>query len=147
MTPPSTADAELVDDDPVSLRSPDPEVLQKAAPLADQHEQPAPRMMILRVLLEVVGQAVDALGQERDLHLGRTGVAVVGAELLDQTFLLVDSKRHGSLLQSPRPREPSLPRQGGFQNPLFCPQIRRKPTTRSYRSKDNGRVTKPDALL
>src|SRR5256885_13422418 len=126
MTPPSTADAELVDDDPVSLRSPDPEVLQKASPLADQHQQSATRMMILRVLLEVVGQAVDALGQERDLHLGRTGVAVVGAELLDQTFLLVDSKRHTAPLQSPRPREPSLPHQGELHNPLLCLQIRRK---------------------
>src|SRR5213593_1577215 len=81
-------------------------------------------MVILRVLLEMVGQAVDALGQQRDLHLGRTGVALVGAELLDQTLLLVDSKRHAPPLQSPRPGEPSLPRQGGFQNSLFCPQIR-----------------------
>src|SRR5438093_6153122 len=103
-------------------------------------------MVILRVLLEMVGQAVDALGQQRDLHLGRAGVALVGAELLDQTLLLVDSKRHAPPLQSPRPGEPSLPRQGGFQNSLFCPQIRWECTTRAWRSKAHGRVTGSDAL-
>src|ERR1700741_4922905 len=43
-----------------------------------------------------------------------------------------------SRLQSPRPGEPSLPRQGGFQNPLFCQQIRMETTTRAWLSKANG---------
>src|SRR5262249_13033271 len=93
-SPPSTADAELVYDGAVALRRPDPEVFEKAAALADQHQQTPPRVVVLGVLLEVVRQAVDALREERDLHFGRACIALVGAELLDQTLLSVDGKRH-----------------------------------------------------
>src|SRR5437762_49123 len=41
--------------------------------------------------------------------------------------------------QSPRPREPMLPRRGGFQNAFFCQEIRWEATTRGYRSKAMGR--------
>jgi hypothetical protein len=40
VTPPSTADAELVDDDAIPFRRPGPEVLQKASTLTDEHQQP-----------------------------------------------------------------------------------------------------------
>src|SRR5262249_7311309 len=50
--------------------------------------------MVLAVLLEVVRQAVDSLGEQRDLHLGRACIALMGAELLDQTLLPFDGKRH-----------------------------------------------------
>src|SRR3990172_2045578 len=82
--PRSPADSELVDDRAVALRVPVLEVLEEPAPLADQHEQPPARVMVLAVLFEVVGQPVDALGEQRDLDFGRAGVAVVGTELLDQ---------------------------------------------------------------
>src|SRR5262245_1279181 len=39
--------------------------------------------------------------------------------------------------QSPRPREPRLPRRGGFQNFFFCQEIRWEGTTRRARSKAN----------
>src|SRR5262245_14027561 len=94
VSPPSTADAELFDDDAIPFRRSGPKVFQQPAALADEHQEPAPRMMVLDVLFEVVGQAVDALGEERDLHLGRTRIALVGAELLDQTLLAIDGKRH-----------------------------------------------------
>src|SRR5262249_28446164 len=90
VSPPSTTDAELFDDDSIPLRSPGPEVFKEPTPLADKHQEPAARMMVLHVLLEMIGQAVDALGQERDLHLGRACIALVGAELLDQTLLAID---------------------------------------------------------
>src|SRR5437899_7516804 len=45
-------------------------------------------MVVLLVRLEVLGEVEDALGQERDLHLGRAGIALVGAELLDDGRLL-----------------------------------------------------------
>src|SRR5438034_4566136 len=63
VSPPSAADAELVDDDAIPLRCSGPKVFQKTATLADQHQEPPARMMVLDVLLEVIGQAVDALGQ------------------------------------------------------------------------------------
>src|SRR5437870_3307591 len=94
VAPPSTADAELVYDGAVSLRRPGPEILEKAAALADQHQQSAARMVVLAVLLEMIRQAVDALGEERDLHFGRACIALVGAKPLDQTLLPFDGKRH-----------------------------------------------------
>ena len=88
------ADAQLLDDRPVALRVLLPQILEEPAPLADQHQQAAPRVMVLRVGLEVLGEAVDTLGEERDLHLGGAGVTVVRTELLDQALLAVDSQRH-----------------------------------------------------
>jgi hypothetical protein len=44
-------------------------------------------VVILGVLLEVIGEAVDALRQERDLDLGRSGVALVGRVLRDEAIL------------------------------------------------------------
>ena len=53
------------------------EVLQQAASTADHHEEALAGVHIFLVGLEVIGQAVDALGQERNLHLGRPGVLLV----------------------------------------------------------------------
>src|SRR5690242_7913497 len=54
--------------------------------------------------LEVLGEPVDALGQERDLDLGGPGVPFMRLELFDQALLAVESKRHREdLLQSPVP--------------------------------------------
>ena len=83
VVPPSTADAELVDDDAVPLRCSGPEVLEKTTALADEHQEPAPRVMLLAVLLEMVRQAVDPLGEERDLDFGRACIALMSSELLD----------------------------------------------------------------
>ena len=54
-----------------------PHVVQKAAPLAHELEQTAPRMMILLVGLEVFREPVDALREQGHLHIGRTGVLLV----------------------------------------------------------------------
>jgi hypothetical protein len=43
------------------------EVIEHLAALADELQQPTPRMMILDVRLEVIGQPVDAGRQQRDL--------------------------------------------------------------------------------
>jgi hypothetical protein len=44
------------------------EVIQEPATLAHHFEQPAPAVMIFGVLLEVVGEVVDAFCEDRDLH-------------------------------------------------------------------------------
>ena len=87
------ADAELVDNRPVPPRILILQIFQESPPLPDQHQQAPPRVVILRVGLEMLGQSVDALGEERDLHLGRSCVALVRLELLDQALLAVDSQR------------------------------------------------------
>src|SRR6266849_565164 len=137
VTPPSTADAELVYDGAVPFRRPGPEVLEKTATLADQHQQPAARVVVLRVLLDMVRQAVDPLGEERDLYFGRARVALVGTKLLDQILLPFDGKRHRRPPIA-TPQGAVLPRRGGFQKLFFCQEIRPEGTTRSYRSKANG---------
>src|SRR3990172_11500358 len=104
---PSPADSELVDDRAVPFGVLVLEVLEEAPALADEHQETPPGVVVLAVLLEVIGQPVDSLRQECDLDLGRSGVPLVDAELLDQALLLVNRQRHGKASwQSPRPREP-----------------------------------------
>jgi hypothetical protein len=52
-------------------------IIQQATALANHHQKPAARAMVFFVALQVLGQMVDALGQERDLHVSRTGVLLV----------------------------------------------------------------------
>ena len=70
------------------------EVVEQLAALRHQLEQAAARMVVLHVGLEVLGQVVDALGQDRDLHFGRTGVARLGGIRLDDFGLAVGRNRH-----------------------------------------------------
>ena len=44
-------------------------------------------MVVLLVGPQMLGQTFDALGEERDLYLGRAGVRLVGPVLSDQLFL------------------------------------------------------------
>src|SRR5205085_3492664 len=48
------------------------QVIEKRTALVDQHQEAAARMVVLRVALEVLGEVLDALGEDCDLHLGRT---------------------------------------------------------------------------
>lgn len=50
------------------------EVPQQSSTLPDHHEQTSPAVMILLVDLQVLGEVVDPLGEQRDLDLGRTRV-------------------------------------------------------------------------
>ena len=50
------------------------EVVEQSPTLAYELQQPATGMVILRMDLEVLRQVHDPIGQERNLHLGRTRV-------------------------------------------------------------------------
>src|SRR5215467_4781189 len=108
-SPRSLADSELVRQDSVSLRVLLPEVFQEAAAPADEHEQAAAGVVVFLVGLEVIGQAVDPLGEKRDLHFRRARVAVVRLELLDETLLLVDGQPHAKLLPGVPPPIAAFP--------------------------------------
>lgn len=64
------------------------EVAQLPAPLADQHQQAAPRVEIVPVLPQMLGEVLDAIREDRDLHLRRTGVAVVSSVVTDDGLLV-----------------------------------------------------------
>src|SRR6266481_2387662 len=101
--PRSPADSELFRQHSVALHVLLAQVFEEPAPLADQHEQAAAGVVVLLVRLEVVGQAVDALGQKRDLHFGGAGVALVSLELLDEALLPVDGQLHARILPGAPP--------------------------------------------
>ena len=72
------------------------EVREQAAALVDHHQQAAARMVVLVVVLEVLGQVTDALGEDRDLDFGRTGVALGLGVVLDNLRLCFGGNRHSS---------------------------------------------------
>ena len=45
------------------------------------------RVVILRMVLQVHVQVIDASGQQRNLNLGGTGVTLVTGILLDDSFI------------------------------------------------------------
>jgi hypothetical protein len=59
------------------------QIVEQTAALADHHQQPAARTVVFLVPLQVLGKVIDALGQQRNLHIGRAGVFLVQFELLD----------------------------------------------------------------
>jgi hypothetical protein len=90
----SLADVERADQGAVAVDAATTEVVEEATALADQLEQATTRVEVLRVGPKVLGEVVDAGGQQRDLNFGRTGVAFVGLELADNLGLAIDRKGH-----------------------------------------------------
>lgn len=70
------------------------EVVEKRAAFGDFAKEPAASGVILLVLFEVLGEEIDLLREDRDLHMGRTGVFGVGAVLANQ-LLLIGAFEHG----------------------------------------------------
>ena len=71
------------------------QIIEQAAALADHHEQPATRAVILFVALQMLGQMVDALRQQRDLHVRRTRVLVVRLKLFNRLCLCFHNQLEG----------------------------------------------------
>ena len=59
------------------------EVVEQLAAAGHQHEEAAAGRVIFEVRLEMVGQLVDPLGEERDLHIRAAGILLVHAERLE----------------------------------------------------------------
>src|SRR4029450_2885068 len=112
------------------------QILEKPPALADQHQQSPARVMVLRMRLEMLREAVDALGQKRNLDLRGAGVPFVSPELLDQALLAVERKCHREV--SSNRLVPETNPQSGFKKTLFCQQIGAKRTTRWVGSKVSG---------
>src|SRR5215470_3485435 len=63
------------------------EILEQLSTLRHELEQPTPRMVVVEVGLEVLGQIVDAFRKNGHLHLRRPGVASLGRKGLDDFCL------------------------------------------------------------
>src|SRR5438309_2292443 len=74
-------DAEALDQPVIALRAFGLQIVEQAPAAPDELQEAAAGVVILRVRLEVLGQVDDPVRQQRDLHLGRARVGVVGAVL------------------------------------------------------------------
>src|SRR5215510_13316557 len=70
------------------------EKLEQLSTLRHELEQPTPRMVVIQVGLEVLGQIVDAFRKHCHLHLRRPGVAGLGRKGLDDFRLTCGRNRH-----------------------------------------------------
>jgi hypothetical protein len=75
-----------------------PEIVEEPPPLADEHEEPAPGMVVLLVDLEMIGEVVDPLGQDGHLDIRRAGIGLVPLELFDDLLLFLCMESHFSFL-------------------------------------------------
>ena len=75
------------------------QVVQETATLAHEQQQTTTAVVVVLVHLEVFGEVRDAVAQERDLHLGGTGVALDGGVLGNDLLLgiCVSTNRHVEL--------------------------------------------------
>src|SRR5699024_4250022 len=75
------------------------EVIEQTAALTDELQQSATRRKVVFVLCHVLGQVLDTLGDQCDLHFGCTGVAFREFESLLNAFydirFVVTCKCHG----------------------------------------------------
>jgi hypothetical protein len=90
----SPSQAEPPDDFLVSLGTLPVKVCEQAPTLADHLEQPTPAGTVVLRLAQVLGQMLDAFGEDRDLYLRRACVLLVLPEVGDRFALW--SERHPS---------------------------------------------------
>jgi hypothetical protein len=79
----SATQPQLGDEASVSLDVLSAEVVEESTPLTDQHEEPATTVMVVFVLAQMLGQMVDSLAEQGDLHFGGACIALVRAVLGD----------------------------------------------------------------
>src|SRR6202789_1664583 len=98
----SAADAQALDEGLVARLILLLDIVKKRSPLRHHLEQAATGMVVLDVSLEVTGQVGDALGENRDLDLGRPGVAHFQTILIDERGLALSGDRHRLFLKLER---------------------------------------------
>ena len=81
------AQFQFLGDGPIASQVNRLQVFEQAAALADHDQQPATRAVILFVGLQMLGQMVDAMREQRDLHVRRTRVLGVRLECFNRLCL------------------------------------------------------------
>src|SRR5205085_6568862 len=79
--------AQFLDQCPIALQVVSLQVVQEPAPAADELQQPAPGVVVLRVRAQVLGELVDPRGEERDLNLRRARIGLAAPVLRDDLLL------------------------------------------------------------
>src|ERR1035437_4466060 len=101
------AQLEILDQGTVALHVLRLQVVEQATTVADHHEQSSAGMVILLVDLEVLGEVVDALAEQRHLHFGRPGVAFVLGESRNDRLFVFGRDCQGNHLPCGMIRKPS----------------------------------------
>lgn len=70
------------------------QVVEELATAGGHLQKPAARVEVFAVRAQVLGQVIDASGEQRDLDFGRTGILFVGFVFLDD-FGFNDCSGHG----------------------------------------------------
>src|SRR5574337_27842 len=94
----SATQAETADQRLVALGVLALQIAEQAAAMIDHLQKTTAGMVVFLVRLEMVGQLLDARGQQRDLYLRRTGVGRRAAVILDDLVGLFGGQRHDGLL-------------------------------------------------
>src|SRR4029078_10107397 len=92
----SAADAELLDYARVALLVLALHVSERLAARAHHLQEAAARMVVFLVRLEVLGEVVDALGEDGDLHFRRAGIVGLGSIVFDERSFALSGYRHGA---------------------------------------------------
>jgi hypothetical protein len=88
------AQAQTLDQRAVALDIVVAQIVEQPPTSAVEHLQSPTAVMIQRMGVQMRGDVGDPVGQQRDLHLRRTGVAGEGRVLIDDCFLAGGFKRH-----------------------------------------------------
>src|SRR5205823_13515435 len=86
---PILAETQLVDELPIPFQVVALQILEQAPALRDHPEEAALPVEVLGVHPEVIGEAVDPLGEQRDLDRGRPRIPLVPPVLPDRRRLVV----------------------------------------------------------
>src|SRR5208337_2505326 len=109
---PSATNAETLDQTLVARLVVLLDVVEQRTALRHHLEKTATRMVVLHVGLEMIGQVGDALGEDRNLHFRRTGVAGLQRIVFNERGLALGSDRHRSVLLAGGGKSPSQVRVG-----------------------------------
>ena len=93
-------DAKTPDDLDIALRIDPAQVIQQAPATADHGQQTTPAGIVLVMGSHVLGQAVDARGQQGDLDFGRTRVVLRTLVIVDNGLFTLFRDRHGAYRDS-----------------------------------------------
>ena len=90
------ADAELLlgDDGAVAVDVFALQVVEKATTLADEHLQGALGGVVFVILFQVLGQVTDAIREQGNLCLGRTGIGFAFSVLLEDLYFFLRIQIH-----------------------------------------------------